>query len=84
MVQREWFEVALSSIGDGVITTDMAGKVSFLNPVAETMTGWKRWALKPVDPFFSKQGVGTLLRIQVVGSAKAPKFGRDRGPKEKS
>jgi S1-C subfamily serine protease len=33
----------------------------------------------PIDPFFSKQGAGTLLRIQVVGTSKEPKFGRDRG-----
>jgi PAS domain S-box-containing protein len=39
--QREWFAVTLSSIGDAVITTDLEGKVTFLNPVAETMTGWK-------------------------------------------
>ncbi len=39
--QREWFEVTLSSIGDAVITTDTQGKVTFLNPVAEIMTGWK-------------------------------------------
>jgi PAS domain S-box-containing protein len=39
--QREWFEVTLASIGDAVITTDVDGYVSFLNPVAETMTGWK-------------------------------------------
>ena len=38
--QREWFEVTLSSIGDAVITTDTAGNITFLNPVAETMTGW--------------------------------------------
>ena len=39
--QREWFEVTLSSIGDAVITTDIEGKVTFLNPMAEMMTGWK-------------------------------------------
>lgn len=38
--QREWFEVTLSSIGDAVITTDIQGKVTYLNPVAESMTGW--------------------------------------------
>lgn len=38
--QREWFEVTLSSIGDAVITTDVQGKVTYLNPVAESMTGW--------------------------------------------
>ncbi len=39
--QREWFRVTLSSIGDAVITTDMQGRVTFINPVAERMTGWK-------------------------------------------
>ena len=38
--QREWFQVTLSSIGDAVITTDALGAVTFLNPVAEEMTGW--------------------------------------------
>ena len=40
--QSEWFEVTLSSIGDAVITTDAEGRVTFLNPVAEGLTGWKR------------------------------------------
>jgi PAS domain S-box-containing protein len=38
--QHEWFRVALSSIGDAVITTDTSGLVTFLNPVAEKLTGW--------------------------------------------
>jgi diguanylate cyclase (GGDEF)-like protein/PAS domain S-box-containing protein len=33
--------VTLQSIGDGVITTDMDSKVTYLNPIAEKMTGWK-------------------------------------------
>jgi PAS domain S-box-containing protein len=36
---EEWFRVTLSSIGDGVIATDDHGRVSFLNPVAERLTG---------------------------------------------
>jgi diguanylate cyclase (GGDEF)-like protein/PAS domain S-box-containing protein len=38
---RDYLEVTLSSIGEGVITTDEAGLVEFMNPMAETMTGWK-------------------------------------------
>ncbi|MES9903545.1 MAG: EAL domain-containing protein [Sedimenticola sp.] len=38
---KELAEVTLHSIGDAVITTDRAGLVRSLNPVAEKMTGWK-------------------------------------------
>jgi len=37
--REEWFRVTLSSIGDGVIATDGQGRVSFLNPIAERLTG---------------------------------------------
>lgn len=40
--QRQWLQVTLSSIGDAVITTDAKGLVNFLNPVAETLTGWRQ------------------------------------------
>lgn len=38
--QREWFRVTLGSIGDAVLATDTGGRISFLNPVASTLTGW--------------------------------------------
>lgn len=38
--ERETLEVTLKSIGDGVIVTDIGGRVTFLNPVAERITGW--------------------------------------------
>jgi len=38
--EREWFQTTLASIGDAVITTDSHGAVTFLNPVAEAITGW--------------------------------------------
>jgi PAS domain S-box-containing protein len=40
--QAEWLRVTLSSIGDAVITTDSDGRVTFLNGVAEGLTGWTR------------------------------------------
>jgi diguanylate cyclase (GGDEF)-like protein/PAS domain S-box-containing protein len=38
--EKERAQVTLNSIGDAVICTDIAGNVTFLNPVAEKMTGW--------------------------------------------
>jgi hypothetical protein len=61
---------------------DFHGALRLRATVSQTMTGWKRWALRPVDPLFSKGGAGTLLRIKVVGTSKEPKFGLDRGRKE--
>jgi PAS domain S-box-containing protein len=38
--EREQLRITLASIGDGVISTDAAGRVVFLNGVAEGLTGW--------------------------------------------
>jgi PAS domain S-box-containing protein len=40
MFQPEWFRVTLASIGEAVVTTDTKGQVTFLNSVAESLTGW--------------------------------------------
>jgi diguanylate cyclase (GGDEF)-like protein/PAS domain S-box-containing protein len=40
--EKEVAQVTLASIGDGVLATDEAGLVKYVNPVAETMTGWPR------------------------------------------
>jgi hypothetical protein len=57
---------------------DFHGALKLQAKVSQTMSGWKHWVLKPVDPFFSKNGAGTYLKIKVAGNAKAPKFGLDR------
>lgn len=40
--EKERLAVTLSSIGDAVIATDMAGKVQLMNHVAEELTGWSQ------------------------------------------
>ena len=39
--QSEGLRTTLASIGDGVIVTDGRGRVRMLNPIAESLTGWK-------------------------------------------
>ena len=39
-IEKERAQVTLNSIGDAVISTDVAGNVTYLNVVAERMTGW--------------------------------------------
>jgi hypothetical protein len=60
---------------------DFHGALKLQAKVSQTMTGWKRWVLKPVDPFFAKEGAGTLLHIQVTGTSKDPHFGLDHRKK---
>ncbi len=52
--QREWFEVTLASIGDAVITTDVNANITYLNPVAESLTGWSSTQAKgePLEQVF--------------------------------
>jgi diguanylate cyclase (GGDEF)-like protein/PAS domain S-box-containing protein len=42
MVERERTRVTLDSIGDAVLGVDVSGNVTYLNRVAERMTGWSR------------------------------------------
>ncbi len=53
--QHELMRVTLNSIGDAVITTDAAGRIRWLNPVAERMTGWSvdEAAGEPSDRIFA-------------------------------
>ncbi|MDC0747663.1 PAS domain S-box protein [Polyangium mundeleinium] len=63
---EEWLRVTLRSIGDGVIATDEVGRVAFMNPSAEQLTGWS--AADAID-----RPLGDVFRI--VGEA-------DRDPME--
>ena len=52
--QQEHLRITLASIGDAVIATDAQGHINFMNPVAQSLTGWSdhEAAGKPLDQVF--------------------------------
>jgi hypothetical protein len=56
---------------------DFHGKLKLDAKLSQTMTGWKSVLLKPVDPFFSKDGAGTEIPFKVTGTRSEPHFGLD-------
>jgi len=51
---QRWFTTTLRSIGDAVIATDVEGRVRFMNPIAERLTGWSQADAqgRPLDDVF--------------------------------
>ncbi len=56
---------------------DFHGKARLEAKVSQLTTGWKSILLKPIDPFFSKDGAGTEVPIRISGTESAPHFGLD-------
>jgi diguanylate cyclase (GGDEF)-like protein/PAS domain S-box-containing protein len=52
--ERERAQVTLNSIGDAVVSTDLAGQVTYLNAIAEILTGWSNVeaAGRPLEDVF--------------------------------
>ncbi|NTU84183.1 MAG: DUF4118 domain-containing protein [Chloroflexales bacterium] len=64
--EREQYEVTLRSIGDGVIVTDKAGRITLMNPIAETLTGWSLEDARgqPIDKVFRIINEHTRLSVE--------------------
>jgi uncharacterized protein involved in outer membrane biogenesis len=61
---------------------DFHGTLKLKAKLSQLTTGWKSMLLKPVDPFFSKNGAGTEVPFRVTGTRSEPHFGLDFGNKE--
>jgi diguanylate cyclase (GGDEF)-like protein/PAS domain S-box-containing protein len=61
---KERAQVTLQSIGDAVITTDSEGRVDYMNPVAESLTGWENHEAQ-------SQLIGSILAVVDEGSREA-------------
>ena len=59
----------------GEATLDFNGHLRLQAKLSQTVTGKKSFFLKAVDPFFSKDGAGTLLPITITGKRNAPTLG---------
>lgn len=70
--REEWLSALLKSIGDGVIATDRDGLITFMNPLAEKLTGWQQQEAlrRPLTDVFS------AVEVEVEGVA-AIKPGED-------
>ena len=56
-----WFAHTLQCVSDGVVVTDLAAKVRFINPAAETLTGWTNEEAMGRD-------VGEVVRLRSAGA----------------
>jgi uncharacterized protein involved in outer membrane biogenesis len=61
---------------------DFQGTLKLKAKLSQLTTGWKSILLRPVDPFFSKNGAGTEIPFRVSGTRSEPHFGLDFGNKD--
>lgn len=60
------------------------GKIRLQATLSHLANGWKSLLLKPVDPFFKKDGAGAVLPIKITGTKADPHFGLDFHHKDRS
>jgi hypothetical protein len=64
---------------------DFSGKVRTEAKLSQMVTSkWKSLLLKPVDPFFKKDGAGAEIPVKVTGTKGSPKFGLNLHHKDKN
>ncbi len=63
---EEWLLTTLTSIGDAVIATDKEGFVTFMNPIAQNLTGWQQEEAKgkPLAEVFNIINEDTGIRVE--------------------
>ncbi len=79
--EKDRAQVTLQSIGDAVISTDATGRIDYLNPVAERLTGWTKneargraigEVLQLIDESTRKPVAYTLDRVLLAGETSVP------------
>jgi len=65
-------------------TLDLHGNLEMEAKLSHATTGMKSFFLKAADPFFSKDGKGTVLPIKITGPVTQPKYGSDFHRKRES
>jgi hypothetical protein len=58
-------------------TFDFHGTLKLDAKLSQMTTGWKSILLKPIDPFFHKNGAGTEVPFKITGTRDEPHFGLD-------
>jgi len=79
--EKERAQVTLQSIGEAVIRTDAEGRIDYMNPTAEALTGWTLFesrgrpidtVLRVIDEATRKEATSPLLRCLREGAAPPP------------
>jgi hypothetical protein len=63
---------------------DLRGHALFDAKLSHMVSGWKSFFLKPLDPFFKKNGAGADLPIKITGTKSETHFGLDLFDKKNS
>lgn len=74
--EKEHFQKTLMSLGDGIITTDFEGKITFMNPIVKSLFCENDYCMKHIDEVFhqinmKKQVTFDIVRNKIIGQLKS-------------